>query len=60
MYSVPKTLKDRWYSGRKCGLEVDRNTNSAVVIKKVDLGVVLTLKRGRSRRLGEYKISDMT
>ncbi len=42
---VPKTLKDRWHSCPKCGLEVDRDTNSAVLIKKVGLGVVLTIKR---------------
>jgi len=43
--AVPKTLKDRWHSCPKCGLEVDRDTNSAVLIKKVGLGVVLTIKR---------------
>ncbi len=44
---VPKTLSDRWHSCSKCGLEVDRDTNSAVLIKKVGLGVVLTIKRSR-------------
>ncbi len=43
--AVPKTLEDRWHSCPKCGLEVDRDTNSAVLIKKVGLGVVLTIKR---------------
>ena len=45
--AVPKALKDRWHSCPSCGLEVDRDTNSAVLIKKVGLGVVLTLKRSR-------------
>ena len=43
--AVPKTLKERWHSCPSCGLEVDRDTNSAVLIKKVGLGVVLTIKR---------------
>ncbi len=43
--AVPKTLEDLWHSCSSCGLEVDRDTNSAVLIKKVGLGVVLTIKR---------------
>ena len=45
--AVPKTLKDRWHSCPSCGLEVDRDTNSAVLIKKVGMGVSLTIKRSR-------------
>ncbi len=48
--TVPKTLEDRWHSCPKCGLEVDRDTNSAVLIKKVGLGVVLTIKRSTRKR----------
>lgn len=43
--AAPKTLKDRWHSCPLCGLEVDRDTNSAVLIKKVGMGVSLTIKR---------------
>ncbi len=35
---VPKELSDRWHSC-PCGLELDRDTNSAILIKKVALGV---------------------
>jgi putative transposase len=35
---VPKALSDRWHSC-PCGLEIDRDTNSAILIKKVGLGV---------------------
>ena len=45
--AVPKTLKNRWHSCPSCGLEVDRDTNSAVLIKKVGMGVSLTIKRSR-------------
>jgi len=44
---VSKTLSDRWHSCNACGLEMDRDTNSAILIKKVGLGVSLTLKRSR-------------
>ena len=44
---VPKELSDRWHSCPQCGLEADRDTNAAVLIKKVGLGVVLTLKRSK-------------
>lgn len=45
--SVPKELSDRWHSCPYCGLQSDRDTNSAVLIKKVGLGVILTIKRYR-------------
>ncbi len=44
---VPKVLSDRWHSCNACGLEMDRDANSAILIKKVGLGVSLTLKRSR-------------
>lgn len=46
---VPKTLSDRWHSCDACGLELDRDTNSAILIKKVGLGVSLTIKRSRGK-----------
>jgi putative transposase len=36
---VPKTLADRWHSCPHCGTELDRDTNSAILIKKVGLGI---------------------
>jgi putative transposase len=44
---VPKKLSDRWHSCPHCSLQLDRDTNAAVLIKKVGLGVVLTIKRSR-------------
>ena len=44
---VPKILSERWHSCDTCGLEMDRDANSAILIKKVGLGVVLTIKRSR-------------
>ena len=44
---VDKTLSDRWHSCPSCGLEQDRDVASASLIKKVGLGVVLTIKRSR-------------
>lgn len=44
---VPKTLKDRWHFCDSCNLSIDRDTNSAILIKKVGLGVSLTIKRSR-------------
>jgi putative transposase len=37
---APKGLSDRWHSCPYCGLQSDRDTNSALLIKKVGLGVV--------------------
>lgn len=54
---VPKTLKDRWHSCPKCGLQVDRDTNSAVLIKKVGLGVVLTIKRSTRKRREAHAVT---
>lgn len=44
---VSKELSERWHSCPHCGMQSDRDTNSAVLIKKVGLGVVLTIKRSR-------------
>lgn len=46
---VPKQLSDRWHSCSYCGLQLDRDTNAALLIKKVGLGVVLTIKRSRGK-----------
>lgn len=42
---VPKKLKDRWHECEHCNLSIDRDTKSAILIKKVGLGVSLTIKR---------------
>jgi putative transposase len=44
---VPKTLKERWHDCNQCNLSIDRDINSAILIKKVGLGVSLTRKRSR-------------
>ncbi len=44
---VPKKLSDRWHSCPYCSTELDRDLNSAILIKKVGLGVKLTIKRSR-------------
>ncbi len=48
---VPKQLSDRWHEC-SCGASMPRDLNSGILIKKVGLGVVLTIKResGKSRR----------
>ena len=46
---VPKQLSDRWHSC-SCGLEIDRDTNSAILIKKLGLGVFLSIKRSTRKR----------
>ncbi len=42
---VPKELSDRWHCCYHCGLILDRDLNSAELIKKVGLGASLTIKR---------------
>jgi putative transposase len=44
---VSKELSDRWHSCPHCSTELDRDLNSAILIKKVGLGVKLTIKRSR-------------
>ena len=48
---VPKKLSDRWHEC-SCGASMPRDLNSGILIKKVGLGVRLTIKResGKSRR----------
>ena len=48
---VPKKLGDRWHEC-SCGASMPRDLNSGILIKKVGLGVRLTIKResGKSRR----------
>lgn len=43
---VPKTLADRWHSCSNCGAEMQRDTNSGILIKKVGLGIA-SLKKAR-------------
>jgi len=38
---VPKDLSDRWHSCPHCGTELDRDTNAAILIKKVGLDIGL-------------------
>lgn len=49
---VPKDLSDRWHKCPHCGASMPRDVNSGVLIKKVGLGVRLTIKResGGTRR----------
>lgn len=49
---VPKELSERWHSCPECGAEMPRDVNSGMLIKKVGLGVRLTIKR-ESRKTGE-------
>jgi putative transposase len=42
---VRKTLKERWHDCDKCNLSIDRDTNSAILIKKLGLDVSLSIKR---------------
>ncbi|MBE9181875.1 transposase [Oculatella sp. LEGE 06141] len=43
---VPKELSERWHSCSYCGNEMDRDTNAAILIKKVGLGIA-TLKNAQ-------------
>lgn len=51
---VPKELSDRWHSCPHCGTELDRDTNAAILIKKVGLDIALLKNAqpasGRKRR----------
>lgn len=53
---VPKELSDRWHSC-PCGLQLDRDTNAAILIKKVGLGVVLTIKRSTRKRREAHAVT---
>ncbi len=37
---VPKSLSDRWHNCNKCSESIDRDENSALLLKKVGLGIV--------------------
>ena len=50
---VPKTLSDRWHEC-SCGASMPRDVNSGILIKKVGLGVRLTIKR-EGRKTGEAR-----
>ena len=49
---VPKSLSDRWHDCSHCGVSIQRDHNSGILIKKVGLGVRLTIKR-EGRKTGE-------
>lgn len=46
---VPKELSDRWHKC-SCGASMPRDLNSGILIKKVGLGVSLTIKRESRKR----------
>jgi len=47
---VPKELKARWHDWENCNLSIDRDTNSAILIKKLGLDVSLSIKRSTARK----------
>lgn len=51
---VPKTLADRWHSCA-CGVELDRDVNAAINIKKLALGHRVSKARGVRRDTGTAK-----
>jgi putative transposase len=51
---VPKELSDRWHNCPHCNFEIQRDINSGILIKKVGLGVCLTIKR-EGRKTGEAR-----
>lgn len=50
---VPKELGDRWHEC-DCGASMPRDLNSGILIKKVGLGISLTIKR-EGRKTGEAR-----
>ena len=50
---VPKELSDRWHFCSNCGLSLDRDTNAAILIKKLGLGVFLSIKRSTRKSCGK-------
>ena len=46
---VPKELSDRWHNCPHCGASMQRDYNSALLIKKVGLGIA-SLKNAKSRK----------
>lgn len=53
---IPKELSDRWHCCYHCGLILDRDLNSAELIKKVGLGASLTLKRSTRKGREAYAL----
>lgn len=53
---VPKTLSERWHSCPNCSLEIDRDTNGAILIKKLGLDVSLSIKRSRRNSREAYTV----
>lgn len=49
---VPKELSDRWHSCPHCGTELDRDTNAAILIKKVglDIGLLKNAQPAKARK----------
>lgn len=54
---VPKELSDRWHCCHHCGLILDRDVNSAELIKKVGLGASLTKKRSTHKGREAHALS---
>ena len=54
---VPKELSDRWHCCYHCGLILDRDLNSAELIKKVGLGASLTKKRSTRKGREAHALS---
>lgn len=46
---VPKELSDRWHSCPHCGIELQRDVNSGILIKKVGLGIA-SLKNANPKK----------
>ncbi|MEL6605054.1 MAG: transposase [Cyanobacteria bacterium J06614_10] len=49
LLAVPKLLSDRWHDCPHCGFSVQRDYNSALLIKQVGLGIA-SLKNAKSRQ----------
>jgi len=56
----PKELEDRIHSCKACNVEMDRDINAAINIKRVGLGVFPTIKRRRGKLIIESHDSMIT
>lgn len=56
----PKELEDRIHSCKACGVEMDRDINAAINIKRVGLGVFPTIKRRKGKLIIESHDSMST
>ena len=54
---VPKELSDRWHNCPHCGVSMQRDHNSALLIKKVGLGIA-SLKNAKSRKRDGEALAD--